>query len=49
MEICLEVQLELDQCLLKESAAGKISIAEVLIALETEHEESKNPEYHTTC
>ena len=42
MEICLEVQSEIDQCLMQPIALGEISISEVLAALCGEPEESKN-------
>ena len=41
MEICLDVQLAIGQCLVKSSPIGDISISEVLSALETEPEDSK--------
>ena len=41
MEICLEVQLEIAQCLIPKSALGGVAIAEVLSALETEIAESE--------
>ena len=42
MEICLEVQGEIEQGLVPTSALGEISISEVLTALGNEPEESKN-------
>ena len=42
MEICLEVQGEVEQGLLPQSVLGEISMSEVLMALEGEPEESKN-------
>ena len=44
MEICLEVQGEIEQGLVPISALGEISISEVLTALANEPEESKT--YH---
>ena len=41
MEIFLDAQLGIYQCLLKGSAVGEISISEVLSALKTEPGESK--------
>ena len=41
MEICLEVRLGIDQCLLKSSAIGEIATPEVLSALGAEPGESK--------
>ena len=45
MEICLEVQQEIDRGRISCSAPGEISISEVLNALESEPEESKIPPY----
>ena len=45
MGICLDVRSEIDQCLINDNSLGKISISEVLIALGSEPEESKNTEY----
>ena len=42
MEICLEVQREVEQGQLPPSVLGEISMTEVLTALENEPEESKN-------
>ena len=41
MEICLEVQREIDRGQISRSAMGEISISEVLNDIESEPEESK--------
>ena len=41
MEICLDVQLRIDRCLIPSSAIAEISISGVLNALDAEPEESK--------
>ena len=45
MEICLDVQSAIDQCLINASSLGELPISGVLSALETEPDESKNLEY----
>ena len=45
MEIFLEVQLGIGQCLIPKSALGGVSISEVLSAIATVAEESKIIEY----
>ena len=45
MQICLEVQLGVEQGLIPTSALGGVSISEVLTALDNEPEESKTLSY----
>ena len=45
MEICLEVQVGIEEGRIPMSALGEVSISDVLTDLEGEHEESKTLSY----